>query len=483
MKTIEPLTVSIDEYQGICEALRTQFKTLEAVKKAASCYKVVDGEGNPVEVELQPWAEEVDEKEEEQEEMEKKVVVALSKVAPKSKVASKSAKISAMSNQPEVIAVSAKTKFFKNQKSALIFGHSLAAVFGGNQKSASWLADNGYRTKAEVQLESVNTQGGYLVQPEVAPEIVDLILEFGSFTRWANHKVMSSDTMLVNKLNSIPTVYAIDENTSIDVSKITWKQYALTAKKWGTVCRITMELNDDALINMADEVASEISKAIAFHQDICGWLGSGGAVTTLDSTDYYTGGITGVITKLLSTWTTANTYASLVTDHPGIVGANTTGGWLGVAIGDFASMIGNVPVLARQVGDLAWYTSQNFYGSVMQKLQAQAGGNTFVSVQDGAVQQMFMGYPVRVVNVFPTSSSTNQIPCVFGSLGAAATVGYRKELEILASNQAGDSFLTATTLFRGICRYDVNCHFLGDPNAVRPFPKAGGLIGLMTQAS
>ncbi len=78
----------------------------------------------------------------------------------------------------------------------------------------------------------------------------------------------------------------------------------LTAKKLMVLTKYSNELNEDAVLNIGDDLAGEIAYAFALKEDQCGFLG--------DGTSTY-GGITGVTTALLNVF--AGTPANV--DGPG----------------------------------------------------------------------------------------------------------------------------------------------------------------------
>ena len=56
-----------------------------------------------------------------------------------------------------------------------------------------------------------------------------------------------------------------------------------------------------------------------------------------------------------------------------------------MVLGDFNKLVGTLPQYAFRSGEVRWYVSQYFWGSVMQKLAAAAGGNRIADVSAGAL--------------------------------------------------------------------------------------------------
>ena len=71
------------------------------------------------------------------------------------------------------------------------FGRWAAACMG-HKKSMDWCSNRGIVTKAH--LETVNSQGGYLVPDEFSDTLISLREEYGVFRRNAKMEPMASDT-------------------------------------------------------------------------------------------------------------------------------------------------------------------------------------------------------------------------------------------------------------------------------------------------
>ena len=229
------------------------------------------------------------------------------------------------------------------------------------------------------------------------------------------------------------------------------------------LAKMTSELEEDAVISIGDDLATEIAYAFSYAEDNAGFNGDG-------TSTYHR--IAGVRTRLA----TVNG-----TDDGGglILGAGNA--YSEQVIGSFNAMIGRLPTYART--GAAWFCSPTFYNSVMERLLIAAGGNTLVQLQDGTLVRRFLGYPVVETEVMPVTEANSQIPCVFGNLRLAADLGDRRGTTMAFSDSAtlpGDTnsvFATDERAIRGTTRFDINVHDVGD--ATTPGP----IVGLITAGS
>jgi len=111
----------------------------------------------------------------------------------------------------------------------------------------------------------------------------------------------------------------------------------------------------------------------------------------------------------------------------------------------------------------------------MVKLALAAGGNTARDVEDPR-RALYMGYPVELVSVMPKTEDNSQVPCLFGDLSQAATVGNRTD-GVSVKESEHYKFAEGQITVLGQRRVAVNVHDVGDAT------DAGPIVGLITQAS
>lgn len=326
-------------------------------------------------------------------------------------------------------------------------GQWIAATLFGNAAAAQWCADHGMDIR-NAQSGNVNTKGGVLVPDEFESAIIDLREEYGVFRREANVMPMARDTLVIPRRTGGLTAYFTSENPSsaITESDATWDNVSLTAKKLATLTRMSSEIAEDAVINMADWLAREIAYAFATKEDDCGFNGDG-----------------------------TSTYGGIVGVRPKIIDGNHTAGAKDAASGidtfaevtatDLATMMAALPKYALR--NAKFYCSQPAFSLVFERLVAAAGGNT-IDTMAGSVQPRYLGYPVVVSQSMPTSTGdlSDVAMLLFGDLKLAATMGVRRDVTVALSNDR--YFDTDQIGIRGTERFDINVHDLGDTSTAGP---------------
>lgn len=339
------------------------------------------------------------------------------------------------------------------------------------------IADAGAKT----QRENVNVSAGFLVPDEFQNDLIDLREKFGVFRQNAKVVPMASDTRSDPRRVNGVTAYFVGESTAANLSDKQWDRVRLTAKKLMVLTKYSNELNEDAVLNIGDDLAGEIAYAFALKEDQCGFLG--------DGTSAY-GGITGVVNALLKVDPTGSSNPANIM---GLVVSSGTGfatSYNGIALGDFNKVVATLPEYADIPGQAKWYCSKFFWGSVMQRLATSAGGNRVAEIEDTPLRKSFLGYDVVVSQVMPKISATSQVCCLFGNLAMAARLGDRRQTTIVMSEHALNAFEQDEVVIRGTERFDIVVHDVGDPTAGAGPAKsaqignvAGPIVGLITAAS
>jgi len=342
-------------------------------------------------------------------------------------------------------------KGFADEEAAYRSGMWFLGTILKNERAAQWCRENGAVAEERAQSTLSNTAGGALVIPEFERAIIDLRESYGVFRQKARFVSMASDTMTVPRRASGVTAYFVAENGEITESEKAWNQVSMTARKLAALTRYSSEIDEDSIVDMASDLASEIAYAFAVKEDQCGFLGTG--------TSTY-GGISGLITEC------AAATATVVTSIAG----NTAFSTLDLA--DFESMIGKLPSYPGIQPE--WYIHKAGWAASMMRLQDAAGGNT-AEVLEGQRRMTFLGYPVnfvQVINSILTAQASTAGLCYFGDLSMAATFGERRGIRIKTSDQR--YFEYDQLGIQGTERVDINIHDVGDTSS------AGAMIMLAT---
>jgi HK97 family phage major capsid protein len=327
------------------------------------------------------------------------------------------------------------------------FGRAFCAMMG-NRKSLDWCERNGLEIKAHT--EGSNAAGGYLVPEEFENDLIVLREQYGVFRPNCTVRPMTRDTLRIPRWKSGLTAYFVGETSAITDSTQTFESVLLVAKKLGAITVISNELNEDAMVNIGDQVAGEISFALAQREDECGFVG--------DGTSTY-GGIQGVGYVLQNG--TANVQyleagLSALTD---------------LTMDDLHTAMAAIPQYA-DTPNTAWYMHKTFWHGAVEPLIFASNGTTTTEVVNGVRTPMLFGYPVRFTQVMPSAIAADTTMAFFGDLSLAATFGDRREVTI---GQATEGTVAGVNLFeqdalaiKGTQRFDINVHDTGSSTETGP---------------
>ena len=300
---------------------------------------------------------------------------------------------------------------------------------------------------------------GIFVPDEFSTDIIRLVEQFGVIRRLVPATLMRSETKTTPRRVGGLTAYAVGENSAGTESDAEWNEVKLVAKKWMVLTRMSNELSEDSVVNIANELIREIALAFAIKEDQSGFLG--------DGTSTYNG-IVGIVTKLDTL--TAGTAPGL------ILGAGNA--YSELTLANFSSVVAALPQYAASMP--AWVTHRTFFYNVMQPLALAAGGTTASDIANG-IQPRFLGYPVEFAQVMPSAAANSQIPVIFGDLSLGCQFGDRRMMNIEFSDQVsvgGESVWERDQIaVKATSRNDFVCHDFGT-NSV-----AGPIVGLEMAAS
>lgn len=326
-------------------------------------------------------------------------------------------------------------------------------------KARRWCEENGI-VKAHQELD--NETGGFLVPAQYINSIIDLRNSYGQFRQFAEVTGMTGDTANRTRRASGLSAYWAGESESLTASTMGWDQVNLVAKKLTAYAVVSTELSEDAVIDIANYLAQEMAYQFAYKEDLAGFLG--------DGTDTY-GGIVGVCTKLKGLSATIANIAGLA------VGAGNA--YSELTLANFRSVIGKLPTYARSRA--AWFVHPTLYFEYMVGLAESAGGTTTTELINGTRRDMFMGYPVNLIEVMPGAEGNSQVSALFGDMSRAAMLGDRRRLTLSRSEHV--RFTNDDLVIKATQRLDINVHSVGNASATASARVPGPIVGLITAAS
>lgn len=322
-----------------------------------------------------------------------------------------------------------------------------------NEDDLRWCRDHGVEARA--MSEGSNSAGGALVPEEFSSQVIRRVEEYGTFPASGVETMsMTRDTMVIPKRLTGTSAYFIGEGSAVTESEPTYGNVNLVAKKLAVSCRMSSEVVEDALVNLADQVTMEFATSLAYKIDLCGW--------TADGTSTY-GGIRGLVSKINN----GSHAASVHTAASGNTSFET------LDLEDFLGAMGKLPIYARQ--GARWFVSPAGYAASIQRLKYAAGGVTGEEMGGGLVDS-FLGYPVQVVHVMNSTlgADASAVKVLFGNVGLSSIYARRRDFSVRLFDQVYAT--TDQLLLQGTMRFDINHHSLGDGST------AGPVIALKTAA-
>jgi HK97 family phage major capsid protein len=372
----------------------------------------------------------------------------------------------------EVVSRAGHLRHFKGkdaQKVAFRSGQFLLAAIFGNSRARQYCKDNGIKLRSEdrTHSESDNETGGFLVPDEFENVMIDLREEYGFFRRLANVVPMASETKSRPRRTGGLTAYPIAARGSgraITASTKGWDRVSLVAKKWGVLTKYETELQEDAAIQLADDLVGEIAYAFAIAEDQAGFNGDG-------SSTYH--GITGVLAKLKGLSGTIANIAGLQVGTGNAYNELTTA--------DFIGVLARLPQYAAMRGP-SWVCSRPFWANVMIRLTLAAGGVTAAEIE-GARRPSFLGYPVEISQAMPQVEANSQVCCLFGVPSLGVMFGDRRGVTIRQTDSNDTDFEEDLISIKGTERFDINVHDVGNASGTANLRVPGPVVGLITAAS
>jgi HK97 family phage major capsid protein len=310
--------------------------------------------------------------------------------------------------------------------------------------------------------ESVNEDGGFTVPAEFSNDFIDLREQYGVIRRHSKVEPMSSETKIVPRRTGGLTFYPAGETVAATESKKGWDQVTLVARKWLCLAKVSSELREDSVVNMADDLANEMAYAASQLEDNFGFNGDG-------TSTYH--GIRGIRNKILGLSATRANIAGLV------VGAGNL--WSELVLTDFEKVVALLPQYA-DTNNAKWFCHKTFYWNVMAKLILASGGVTGSEVE-GARTKRFLGYDVEVSQVLPRVEANDHVPALFGDLRMGTKLGNRRDLTIALSEHS--SFDQDELDIRGSIRNDFIAHDVGNASGTADDRVPGPIVGILTAAS
>lgn len=315
-------------------------------------------------------------------------------------------------------------------------------------KQKEWLGQKGYTITTE-------GAGGALVPEGFDANLIRLVKDYGMARKACRMVDMNTDTFNRPKVTTIGlTIYYPNDGAAGTETTETFGRVIIKAKQGVGIVKMSRAVLDDSMINMFEDTARELTRAIAKIEDntLFNGDGSGNGAAGL-----YIPSCRGLI-NMTSTDTTTN--SRTLNSAADTADAYT--------LTNLTSFMGLCPSFARNV-NTAFHCTPEVMNIVLTRLAMGGGGVTFRDFMDYGDVPYAFGRPVILNNVMPANNSDNaQYSCdmIFGDISLAADFGSRKGIEIDISDQRyWDSVNIGV---RAVVRHDINVHDVGSTTVQSP---------------
>jgi HK97 family phage major capsid protein len=283
---------------------------------------------------------------------------------------------------------------FESREQAAQFGWLVIASIGG--------PDQRQKALAELQRAGIvptpGAEGGFLSPELLLSGIMRNVEQYGVFERAVPATPVDRHSGAVIKRTGGLTVYHPELEAATTASTPTFGKVDFALKRWATLTLIDRWFMADALVvSLGDFVATEIGHALAYAQDLYGFMG--------DGTSTYAR-VTGVLKR-------AGTNQLVVT---GDTADDTFAEFCDASVKYLGAMMGTLPGWAH-MEQPRWFMHLSVFFRYLSARDDNGMPIANILQADRPNPFMLMGYPVEITQVAPALTDT-AVSTVFMAFGA-----------------------------------------------------------------
>ena len=147
-------------------------------------------------------------------------------------------------------------------------------------------------------------------------------------------------------------------------------------------------------------------------------------------------------------------------------------------LSDFVTGYSKLPTYARAGAKL--FVNKTAFSASGERLALGAGGVTAAEIA-GSFGMRFLGFPVEIVDVMPSTDANSQVFAYFGNLAQAASMGDRMSTSIKTDTSLG--FQNDTIYVKAAEYVDIAVHDVGNYSATASTRVAGPIVAFVSQNS
>lgn len=252
-----------------------------------------------------------------------------------------------------------------------------------------------------------NAWGGSLIVSETAPQIIDLLHQYGAARQLAGVTDMPDGQYDVKRKTSNMSFSYIDEGDTITQTNPAYDTVGLSARKAAGIALANNELLNDSAFSIAEEVTRSSAAGAGLFEDQEYFLGTYGTH----------GGLAGAI------------------DSNSTYDATLSSGWEDYTIAKLQAWAAKVPAEAWTSKSVKIACSSAFYMAVLRRFALSAGGNTGAAILDG-IGGGYAWDSVQVIisEVLPSTYTADQTVAYIGSFDRGTKFGVVRGSEELSAS-------------------------------------------------
>lgn len=286
-----------------------------------------------------------------------------------------------------------------------------------------------------------NSTGGALSFGEFFPDLIENFSSFGAARAAAGVTPMREARWVGPKLHSDITVGDVGEGDAMTATDVLLGNVEINASKSYALAKVSLELLNDAAVNLEDVLASSMMRALRAYEDDCYFNSANNRQ--------------GISSKIGANSTVDANLA-----------ARSTANWGGYEVADIQNVIGKLPAWVADDPNFGIACSWQFYMTVLRRFMQSAGGNTGAMLSAGVAgpgltsRWEWDGIPIYINNKAPKTYTADQIDAYIGAFSYSTKLGVVTGSESIATSDQRwfdeDLFAIKMTQRWGINVHDVN---------------------------
>lgn len=300
--------------------------------------------------------------------------------------------------------------------------------------------------------------GSNLIPSTVIPDIVELLLEYGTARQISQSIDLPAGNLYVPVMRGFPkAIWNPELNTAPSANELNpvFGNFQLAPKTLIGINEFSNVLVEDAIVNYGEIVAKALIYTLQYNEDAACLTAAGAPQSGIVP-------LAQAFTNVANTagWSDFGTYTSTV--------AASATDFTQIPLTDILQAAAK-PRIFNNRPKWRIVCHPNFYIGCLLRLMAQGGGNTIFTLSQSpsevdVIQNMnptFLIFPVTLSNIMPSAPAASTTYFYIGATEEAMAFGTRSDISILISNVADQAIYKNTSIIRVMERVDYNAHSVG----------------------